>query len=245
MKVDAPGRIRATDADGHVAWLLHDAGTARLDRGNEQLGLGWYAPVYGTRIPAWVADVRWEGPAPFGAVTWIGEGSRGIPPAIERLVARTDSGARAIAARVSAGDRAAVVLVRPGEPAMREARDAQLPDYQSDARVLHYASRGDSLVTIYLIDGSHALTNRDGWLSVAADGPITELHVGLEDGAMDLRSFNPPSRLRFEGDAIASLRTIRINGREWPMHHASRSSALVVDASHWSSAGAPLATQSS
>jgi hypothetical protein len=60
-----------------------------------------------------------------------------------------------------------------------------------------------------------------------------------------LRSFSPPARLRFEGGAIPSLRTILINGRELPIHHSSRASALVVDASEWSAAGAPLAIQTS
>ena len=234
MTVDAPGRIRATDADGHVAWLVHDTGTATLDRGNEPLGLGWHAPVYGTRIPAWVVDVRSEGLAPFDAVTWIGEASDGMPPSLERLFPRTDSADRAIAARVTTGDRTSVLLVRPGEPAIREAREAHLPDYQSNARVLHYASREGTLVALDLVDGSHALTNRDGWLSVAADGPIAELHIGLEDGTMDLRAFDPPSRLRFEGHAIARLRTVRLNGCEWPTNSLCGSDApLVVDAGQW------------
>jgi hypothetical protein len=256
VTVDAPGRIRATDADGDVAWLLHDTGAATLDRGNEPLGLGWYAPVYGTRIPAWVVDVRSEGLAPFDAVTWIGEVSDGMPPSLERLLPRTGSADRAIAARVKAGDRTSVLLVRPGEAAVRETREAHLPDYQSNARVLHYASRAGTLVALDVIDGSHALTDREDWLSVAADGPIAELHIGLEDGTMDLRAFDLPTRLRLEGNALAGLRTIRLNGCEWPTNNSYSSDApLVVDADQWAAdahgsfgrlppaptAGAPLA----
>ena len=153
---------------------------------------------------------------------------------------------------MTAGDRTSVLLVRPGEPAARETRDAQLPDYQSDARVLHYASQAGLLVALDVIDGSHALTTRDGWLNVTADGPIAELHIGLDRGTMDLQSFNPPPRLRFEGHAIASLQTIKLNGCERPMSHSYDASAsLVIDASEWagsrraSTAGASLATQQS
>jgi hypothetical protein len=234
VTVDAPGRIRATAASGAFAWLVHDTGAATLDRGNEQLGLGWHAPVYGTRIPAWVADVRSEGLAPFDAVTWIGDASDGMPPSLERLSPRTDSADRAIAARVKTGDRTAVLLVRPGEPAIRETREAHLPDFQSDARVLHYVSRAGTLVALDIIDGSHARATRDGWLSAAADGPMAELHIGLEDGTMDLRAFDPPSRLRLEGNALAGLRTIRLNGREWQRNIPCRADApLVVDADQW------------
>ena len=243
VTVDAPGRLRAMDADGHIAWLVHDAGTATRDRGNERLGLGWYSPVYGTRMPAWVADVREDGPAPLGAVTWIGADPDGQPPTIERLSPRTDSASRVVGARVIAGDSTSILLVRFDEPAACGARDAQLPDYQTNARVLHYASRGGALVALDVIDGTHAFANRDGWLSVTADDPIVELHIGIEDGTMDLRACAPPSRLRFEGDAMTSLRTLRLNGREWPMTHSSASGApLVVDASQWAEAGAPLAT---
>jgi len=242
VTVETPGRIRATDAEGHVAWLAHDAGTATLDRGNEPLGLGWYAPVYGTHIPAWVAGVRAEGPAPFLAVTWIGEASSATPPAIERLPSPADAASRAVAARVRTGDSTSVLLAWLGEPAVREARDARLPDYQSNARVLHYTSRAGALVALDVIDGNYALATRDGWLSVAADDPIAELHVGLEDGALDLRALSPPSRLRFDGHAFRGLRTIRLNGREWPLNLFVRSGEpLVVDASQWAAAGEPLA----
>jgi hypothetical protein len=245
VTVDAPGRIRATDGNGDVAWLVHDAGTATLHRGDEQLGLGWHAPVYGTRIPAWVADVRSEGLAPFDAVTWIGDAPDGIPPSLERLLPRTDSVDRAIAARVKTGDRTSVLLVRPGAPAVAVTREAHLPDYQSNARVLHYASRAGTLVALDVIDGSHARTTRDGWLSAAADAPIAELHIGLEDGALDLRALDPPSRLRLEGDAIAGLRTIRLNGIERRFVPSRFAAPLVVDAGEWATAstgGVPLAT---
>jgi hypothetical protein len=199
--------------------------------------------VYGTRIPAWVADVRSEGLAPFDAVTWIGDASDGMLPSLERLLPRTDSVDRAIAARVTTGDRTAVLLVRPGAPTFRQTREAELPDYQSNARVVHYASRAGTLVSLDLIDGSHARASRDGWLSAAADGPIAELHIGLEDGTMDLRASDPPPRLRFEGDAIAGLRTIRLNGIEQRTVPSRFAAPLIVDADQWAAnGGVPLAT---
>ncbi len=246
VTVDAPGRIRAADGRGRVAWLVHDAGSATLHRGDDQLGLGWYAPVYGVRVPAWAVDVRSERLAPFDAMTWVGDGTDGVLPSLARLLPRLDSGHRAIAACVSAGDRTSVLLVRPGEPAVRETRQADLPDYQSNARVLHYASRAGTFVALDIIDGSHALSHRDGWLGVAADGPIAELHVGLEEATIDLWAFNPPSRLRLEGQTTRDLQTVRLNGCEWPMSRFGRpDESLVVDAAQWATDPRGLARPSS
>src|SRR6185503_9181401 len=35
VAVEAPGVIRARDAAGHEAWLLHDTGSAQVERGGE------------------------------------------------------------------------------------------------------------------------------------------------------------------------------------------------------------------
>ena len=82
VTADSPGRLHATHVDGGSAWLLHDSGHACLARGNEQSGLGWFAPVYGTLRPAWSAEIAHQAMAPFALVTWIGAAtSDGMPVA--------------------------------------------------------------------------------------------------------------------------------------------------------------------
>ncbi len=72
VRADAPGRLRATHIEGDEAWLLHDTGDAWLVHGDEESGLGWYAPAYGTLIPTWTARITRQAAAPFAMVTWIG-----------------------------------------------------------------------------------------------------------------------------------------------------------------------------
>jgi hypothetical protein len=53
VHADGRGRLRAAHLEGDEAWLLFDAGQATLLHGDEQSGLGWFAPVYGTVVPTW------------------------------------------------------------------------------------------------------------------------------------------------------------------------------------------------
>src|SRR6185295_2991680 len=73
-------------------------------------------------------------------------------------------------------------------------------DYQTNARVLHFRTRGDALVALDLIDASHALALRDGWLSVAASEPMRDLHAGIANGVLHLAASEPPRQLRIEGN---------------------------------------------
>ncbi len=235
LRSDAPGRLRATHVEGDEAWLLHDAGDARLVHGDEKSGLGWYAPTYGTLIPTWTARVAHQAAAPFAMVTWIGgTGVSGEPPSMERVAPTCDASVPAIGARVVAGRRTAVFLVRPGEPPSQDRRGCGILDYQSDARVLHYQEEHGRLTRLDLIDATHAVARRDGWISIDSDA-MTDLHATVQDGVLDLETSRPPAHLRVQGAAIRGVRSVRLNHRELPppTPTADHADTLVVHGVDW------------
>jgi hypothetical protein len=243
VTADAPGRLRAMHADGACAWLLHDADTADLVRGDATAGLGWYAGVYGRLEPTWAARLTRARVAPFHVVTWIGPAVDGSRPSLDRLVVASDRGGAAVAARVSVDDRVSVFLLRPGEPPWRDARSAGTSDYRTDARLLHYSTRAGALATLDVIDASDVSALHDGWLSLAADAPVGELHIGVEDRAMDLRAVEPPARLRLQGVILATLGAIRLNGRALPFTPTDDApSGIVIDRDQWPDTLAPRGT---
>jgi hypothetical protein len=134
---------------------------------------------------------------------------------LERVVATPDPGGTAIAARVVDGCRTAVFLLRPGETESRETRACGALDYQTDARLLHYAEAGH-LLTLDLADASHALALRDGWVSVAASEPCRDLHIAIAGGVLDVQASSPPPHLRIQGGALGTVRRVRLNQRELP-----------------------------
>ena len=235
LTCDAPGRLRATDADGVEAWLLHDAGEEWLGHGDEQSGLGWYAPVYGTLIPTWTARATRLAEAPFTIVTWLGAGSSGAP-ALERLDPVCGDGGTAVGVRVLDGPRASVFLLRPGEPPHREGRGCAMPGYQTDARMLHYAEDSGALVALDLIDASHALTRCEGWFSIAAAAPVIDLHAAVANGALHLQASEPPPELRLAGAAVCGLQSIHLNDREILPPPPDLCGALIVTGGDWGDA---------
>jgi hypothetical protein len=232
---DVPGRLRAAHSEGDMAWLLHDGDGAWLVHGDEKSGLGWCAPAYGTLVPTWTARIRRDGIAPFALVTWFGASSPAVdgPPSLVRVPVACDPGGAAIAARVIAGTRSSVFLLRPGEPTSRDSRGCGVLDYQTNARVLHYVTNDDQLLAVDVIDASHALALREGWLSLAADAPIADLHAAIDHGVLDLRASNPPAQLRVQGGAVTGLRVVRVNGRELPPPSTGRSDTLVIHGGLW------------
>ena len=233
VTADAPGRLRASHADGETAWLLHDGGDIRLGRG-EASGMGWHAPTYGTLIPTWCARVTREETAPFAMMTWIGASDTmpGARPVLERLAATTSGpGEHVLAARVIAGCRTSVFLLRPDAQASPNA-DCGVGDYQTNARALHYTEDAGRLTSLDLVDASHAFTARDGWISIAASAPMADLHLALEGDLLDICASAPGPQLRVEGGFLPSVRAIRVNGRELPPT-ARLSNSLVIDAADW------------
>jgi hypothetical protein len=245
----ATGRLHATHLDGDEAWFLFDAGELTLFHGHDESGLGWYAPVYGTLVPTWTARITHTRRLPFSMITWTGDvnGARGETPCLERFAVNADPTGNAIAARVVSGAFTSTYLVRPGEAPSRDGRACGTLDYQTNARALHYRTRGDSLVALDLADASHALALRDGWVSVAASEPIRDLTVMLGDGGLRLDASEPPRQLRLQGSAIIGLRAIHLNGRSYPPPLADRPDTLLISGSDWSSPlvhlGAPFALE--
>ena len=193
VHADGRGRLRAAHLEGEEAWLLFDAGQATLQHGDEQSGLGWFAPVYGTLVPTWTARITRTGRLPFSMLTWIGDGDGTDVPVLERLEVAADAGGDVIAARVRRGEFASTYVLH--------GRNCGVGDYQTDARVMHVRTRGDELVALDLIDVSHALALRDGWLSIAASEPIADLHARV-NGGLRLATSQPPRELRVDVGAL-------------------------------------------
>jgi hypothetical protein len=235
LKAEAPGRLRATHVEGDQAWLLNDAGDVLLTHGDDESGLGWYAPIYGTLVPTWTARVTHHGAAPLSMLTWIAaaaETAHGAP-SLERIAATPDPAGRVIAARVVTGGHSSVFLLRPGEPSWRDSRTCGVGQFQTNARMLHFRTNGDRLVALDLVDATHALALRDSWISVEADGPVADLRLVLSDGVLHLLASTPPRRLCIQGDAIARLRAITLNGRPAPPEPAGRTRTLLIPGADW------------
>jgi hypothetical protein len=207
VRADGDGRLRATHMEGDQAWLLFDAGDVSLLHGDEDSGLGWFSPVYGTLVPTWTARIARDARVPFSMITWIGESHGTTGPSLERLDVTADPAGEAIAARVVSGDVASTYLIRPGETASRDSRACGILEYQTNARVVHVRTRGNALIALDLVDASHALALRDGWLSVAASEPMPDLHATIANGALHLAASEPPRELRVEGSGNIFLIT--------------------------------------
>jgi hypothetical protein len=235
LRSDAPGRLKAQHMDGAAAWLLYDGGDVWLVHGDEESGLGWYAPVYGTLIPTWTARMTRRASAPCVSMTWLApaDSAWSVAPRLERLAPAADPGSTAIGARVIDGPRTSVFLLRPGGTAPAQAgHGCGILDYQTDARVLHYSEAG-RLLTLDVIDASHALALRDGWISVAASEPVSDLHVALAGETLDVEASEPPPQLRLQGSALAPVRRIRLNQREMPLPASNLPDSVAIDGVDW------------
>ncbi len=164
------GHIRARHADGIVAWIAYDGGTLWLVNGDEETGLGWCSPRYGAIVPTWAARLTRSGVAPLAMLTWVGTGEG--TPSLTRQRHAADPGGEALAVRVTQHALAWTTLLRPGEPAVRASRSCASSHYHTDARLLHYVTRRDALLRLAAADVTHALSLRDGLLSVSADAHV-------------------------------------------------------------------------
>jgi hypothetical protein len=119
------------------------------------------------------------------------------------------------------GEFASTYLLRPGEPAVRDGRACGIDAYQTDARLLHIRTRGTRLVALDLLNASHALALKDGFVSVAADEPMRDLHLAIADGMLHLATAQPPRQLRIEagGDVLAIASDDWISAPSGPLFH--------------------------
>jgi hypothetical protein len=226
------GRIRASHPDGDVAWLLHDAPQTEIFRGDRDSGLGWCAPVYGTLLPSPTARVTVEGESPLRLITWVGGEQDWQSPALRRVPAECDAGASAIAAEITADSRRALFMLRIGGTPSHAARTCRVLEYETDARLLHRLADGERLVHLDLVDVSRASTSREGWLSIEADAPLSDLHIGIDRSVIDLRTSSAPSTtLRLRG--ISPSHRLRLNGRELPRAVNPVTAVLLIHPSDW------------
>jgi len=198
VRRDGARCLRATHVEGAEAVLLIDDGEISMVHGDEQLGLGWYAPVYGTLVPTWTARIARTGRLPFSMITWIGESADSEVAVLERIDASSDPGGAIVAVRIIAADATSTYLIRPGERQLRENRACGTDQCQTDARVMHLRTRFGRFAALDLVDASHVLALDDRNISVAASEQIPDLHARLEGGLLSLAASKPPGQLRIE-----------------------------------------------
>jgi hypothetical protein len=232
-----PGRVRAVHTAGDAAWLLHDAPRAELLAPDHESGLGWYAPVYGTLVPATAVRVVVDGNGPLQMITWVGGEREWQSPRLLRVAADARAQRPPIAAEIADGRRRALFVVRPGTPS-RATDPYRVDGHESDARFLHCRADGDRLARLDLADVTRVVSSRHGWLSLHADGPLSDLHVGVEPGFIDLRASTPSVTLRLRG--VPMTHRVRVNGRECPAPPTGAASDLVIHPTDWHIAAAHL-----
>jgi uncharacterized heparinase superfamily protein len=224
-------RVRARHADGTIAWLVRDNGSLWLVNGDEDTGLGWYSPRYGVVLPTWAARVTKSGTAPLTMVTWVG--STAGAPSLERVQHEADPGGDAIGVRIVEDAAAWITLLRPGDSPVRPGRSIVAADYQTDARVLHYATRDGALRRLSVADATRVLCLREDLLSVAADDHVHDLTIAIEGGVLDLWASHPVPRVQLQGSALTTVAVARVNGRELPAGLPGRHASLEIAASAW------------
>ena len=232
LRVDAPGRLRATHAEGGEAWILYDGDEVSVAYGDEATGLGWHAPAYGVWVPAWAARVMRSADAPFSMLTWIGTapGMNGAP-SIERLSPVCEAGDVAVALKVTTGKRNAIFVVCPSSGPAHHGCACDIGDYQTDARVFHAVEESRTLRGFDLVDGTKVVARRSGF-SLVSSTTIPDLQVALIDGALDLQASQPPMQLRIDSSRAHGLTSIRLNHRERPLP-VDHAGTLLVYGTDW------------
>ena len=212
---------------GVTAWLVHDAAETRLFHGDDEAGLGWCAPVYGTLVPTSSARVSRTAAAPFSIAAFVS--SALTPPSLVRLNPDCDpGGAPPIAVRIVQDGVTWTTVLRPGEPPARETRGGRIGAYHTNARLLQYGADDGRLVALCACDVSHVLALRDDWLSVSADESIPDLYIECTTAGIELWASAPRARVRLQGASVAAAPTIRVNGREVPPDARERADSVVV-----------------
>ncbi len=205
--------LRAVHLDGDAVWLLHEGESVSLAHGDEDTHRGWFAPAYGTRVPAWSADVSVSTAAPASLATWIAVADTASPPSLERLAVSAAAPMRASALRVWRDDRADLLLLRPGTSGHAGANLYRAGACDTDARMLHVAAHGARVVALNLADGRHVRVMADQDIRIDAEEIVADLHVSIAQGELHLTSAHPPSRVHLAGGLVARARVARLNGR--------------------------------
>lgn len=166
---------------------------------------------------------------------WIGTaaGASPRPPILEHVDVVSEARHHAIGLRVAGHRGAAIFLFHPGADEAGAGRECTIADYQTDARVFHYACDDDRLTSFGLVDGTHALAVRDGWISIAASGPLPDLSGVIAGDTLDLHTTAPPPEMRVHGGALWGVSRITLNGREVPRPEREPSDTLAIGGAGW------------
>jgi hypothetical protein len=210
---NGPRRLLATHWTGRTAWIVAEDGDLSMARGEDTSAGGWCSPRYGVLVPTSTARATRSARGSLVTATWLGDGRLADAPVLERVTIDADRSSPAVAVRLDQGGWTRVTMVRPGDALVRHDRRSSTPEYDSDARLLHYATSANGLVELSMADSMRTRAHGDRLLSVDADQPIPELHASIRDGSLDLLSSLPPGRLHLTGDVLSSVQVIRLNGR--------------------------------
>jgi hypothetical protein len=222
--------------EGATAWMVHDGAATTLFHGDDESGLGWVAPAYGTLLPTWTARVTRSAVPPFAMVTWISTTAQA--PSLSRISTECDPGGNpTVGVRVFQDGVAWTTLLRAGEARLRETRGYAVGAFHTDARLLHYGSHEKRLVSLAVCDASHVLALREGWLSIAADGAVQDLYLEIVNDRIELSSSLPPPRLRIQGALVAETSGVRLNGRELHSDGYERADTVAAASSCWGEPG--------
>jgi hypothetical protein len=228
VRADGERRIRATHCEGSGAVLLIDEGEISMVHGDEESGLGWYAPVYGTLLPTWTVRVERSGRMPFSIVTWIGALTDADAPRLERLDTSAGADGAVIAVRIVTANTTSTYLIRRAKKGSPDGGTWGTEDCQTDARVVHLKTRIGRITALDLVDASHVLALDKGHISIEASEQIPDLHARLDEGRLYLAASKPPGQLRLETDGaqlvIAASEWIRSPSR--PLFRFGASFAL-------------------
>jgi hypothetical protein len=236
---DGAQRLKATDADGRVAWLLHDAPALTLECGDETGGLGWYAPRYGRVVPTWSAVSATHVNAPATLCAWLGVGNDVSQPDMRTRSCEHDAGASAVVVEVRPRIGVAeLLLLRPADAAGRPGRSASFDGYATDARLLYrHEDANDTGLAVVVADASYLSGSADVSLTIAAPTPMHDLAVTVDGEGMNLRASVPPPELIIRGTAAGRTRRLRLNGRDVPLTPERRRDGVAVRGGDWADLG--------
>jgi hypothetical protein len=79
---------------------------------------------------------------------------------------------------------------------------------------VQYGATAGALTSLSLADVSHALALQDGLISVASEVRVPDLHLTVGYETVDIVSTSPPPSLRLHGARLATVKRVRLNGRE-------------------------------
>ena len=102
--------------------------------------------------------------------------------------------------------------------------------------MLHYQTGPNRSIVLDLVDARYALAQDNGWLSLEADAPFADLHVGLAGDVLDLKASDPPRAAPPQWPRGCRASPLRLNGRQVDLSSAAPDGSLAIDRLPWTQA---------